>query len=113
MVYYNLFPNYLPVDALINGGLYVLCSRHSYIGMWDKPANLFKLPRYQTGRAFLDIEYHFDNVGFHGTAKPLQYLFVLKEDKDLLSSLVKYLEENEFELKVIFRQYIKSYQNPN
>lgn len=60
--------NYLKIDELEDGYIYIMHGRNSYLGVWRAELNGFTIVRTKLGVDRLDLEYHWDA---NGTAKPL------------------------------------------
>jgi len=74
------FTGYLPKSAMIHGGLYILCARYAYAGVWDAEQNRFFVARWKLGLG-LGSEFHWDEEFIHegapfraGTAKPMRQI---------------------------------------
>lgn len=65
---------YLPVEDLLDGFLYMIHARNSYLGVWDPAAKGFVLIREKFGQVYLSVERHWDSCPHLGTAKPFVQL---------------------------------------
>lgn len=63
--------NYLKINELVDGYIYVIHGRNSYLGVWRAELNGFTIVYAKLGVDRLDLEYHWDA---NGTAKPLMKL---------------------------------------
>ena len=75
------FTDYLPIEALVDGGLYIICARNAYVGVWRECEEGFEIARLKVGTWYLFIEFHYDvkklivdEEYLLGTAKPLKLI---------------------------------------
>jgi hypothetical protein len=62
--------NYLKIEELEDGYLYLMHGRNSYLGIWRAELQSFTILRAKLGFLRLEIENHWDTGALHGTAKP-------------------------------------------
>ncbi len=71
-------PDYLPIESLMQGGVYECQARNFSIGVWDGSHCLLGI-RAKFDASYLDGELHRDASGLIGTAMPLRLLWQVPE----------------------------------
>ncbi len=66
--------NYLKIEELEDGYMYLMHGRNSYLGIWRAELQSFTIIREKLGFRRLEIENHWDTGSLHGTAKPFMKL---------------------------------------
>ena len=64
----------IPLNQLIENGVYIIHARNSIIGIWRGKNKAFVIRRSKFSSSYLYEELYLDNEYPQGTAKPLRYL---------------------------------------
>lgn len=91
---YELTGEWLYMEQLEPGALYLISARNASVGLWDPNQKGFVIARTKFSDVYLFVEYHWDNGPPYGTARPWKKLEAAREFKGKPEKLAYLVEKN-------------------